>query len=165
MYIRGSRFAARAIPFGVIIASAVIAFGAWIAVGDEFPVGALIIISVAGGAGTMWGLFNLNYWNNGGAGLEWLYTLGTRPRSTTTINIVKADGVCPRGFNVDDTIEIGADGRLSNPMCRAAIEALRPAVLSKRDSPYFQAMARCDCAVADTNLTFATIASEYVNHS
>jgi uncharacterized repeat protein (TIGR04076 family) len=160
MYTRGSRFAAMGVPFVAIIAAAKTAIGAWITVGDDIPIGALIIISVAGAAGTMWGLFNLNFWDNGGAGLEWFYTLGTRPRSMTTINIVKVDGVCPRGFNVGDTIEIGSDGTLSNPMCRAAIEALRPAVLSERDSPDFQAMARCDCPVADTRLTFATSAPE-----
>ena len=162
MYTRGSRFTAAAIPIGVIVASVAIATGTWLAIGDELPIEALIVISVAGAVGTMWGLFNLNFWNNGGAGLEWFYTLGTSPRSTTTINIVKADGVCPRGFKVDDTIEIAADGRLSNPMCRAAIEVLRPAVLYERDSPDHQAMARCDCPVSDTHLTFVTDVPESV---
>lgn len=163
MYTRGSRFVATAFPVGVIIASVAIVIGAWVAVGDAIPVGAVIVITVVGVVGAMWGLFNLNFWNSGGAGLEKFYTLGFRPRSTTEINIVSADGVCPRGFKVDDTIEVGADGSLTSPICRAAIDALRPAVKSERDSSDFVALARCDCPVADAQLTFTAGASESVS--
>ena len=155
MHTQDSRIAVMAIPIGVIVASAVIVSGAWLIAGDELPSGAMIVVSMLGVVGTMWGVFNLNFRNNGGAGLERFYTLGFRPRSATSINIVAADGVCPRGFKINDTIEVGADGALSNSMCRAAVEALRPSILSGPGTTYHGAMPKCQCPVADTQLTFA----------
>ncbi|MDP6453296.1 MAG: hypothetical protein QF898_08320 [SAR202 cluster bacterium] len=155
MHTQDSRIAVLAIPIGVIIASAVIVSGAWLIAGDGLPSGAMIVVSMVGGVGTMWGVFNLSFRNSGGAGLERFYTLGFRPRSATSINIVAADGVCPRGFKINDTIEVGADGALSNSMCRVAVEALRPSILSRPDTPGFNAMPQCQCPIANTQLTFA----------
>jgi hypothetical protein len=103
----------------------------------------------------MWGLFNLNFWSRGGAGLERFYTLGIRPQMATAINIMTADGTCHRGLQIGDAIKISADGSLSNPMCRAAIEALKPVIFSDADSPDSRSMAGRDCPLSDARLTFA----------
>jgi hypothetical protein len=52
-------------------------------------------------------------------------------------------------------MKISADGNLSNPMCCAAVEALKPAILSDADSPDLRDMAGFECLLADARLTFA----------
>jgi hypothetical protein len=91
-----------------------------------------------------------------GPGPRWsdLLEKAPAPAVPCTVGIAGATGRCPLGFMEEDTWEVNGDGRLSYPLCRNAVEALRPVLKRLAEGRDFDSRAQCKCPYTGCRLTF-----------
>lgn len=97
-------------------------------------------------------------------GPRWSELLDTIPAPAVpcTVGIAGAKGKCPLGFMEEDTWEVDDAGRLSYPLCRNAVEALRPVLKRLAEGRDFDSRAQCKCPFADCRLTFVVHAPSII---
>ena len=71
-----------------------------------------------------------------------------------TVQVTDGAGACPWGLQVGDRLEVEAGGRLSSPLCRAAVAALGPVLGRLEDGSDRGTAVSCRCPLAGRHRTF-----------
>lgn len=92
-------------------------------------------------------------------GIEWIDEVPLAPPVPVSMKVVKVTGSCALGFLPGDRWVIDANGRLSRPLCAAAVKAFS----SLRSGPWGDGLPRevtCHCPLAGREVVFATDTEE-----
>jgi hypothetical protein len=78
------------------------------------------------------------------------------PSMPLVVSVVGIRGICPRGYQLGNTWQLDATGRVSPPLCRPAVVALRSTL--EEQSVFGKALAVCRCPLGSIQVTFAVTA-------
>lgn len=155
-----------AFPLSTAIGIPVVIIAVWLALRDQLPMQALAVMGGAYAMGLAWAFMSIAQRGQeasarplavaspeGVPGLELVDTMPVPP-IPRAITVIGAVGVCPRGLKVGDQLDVNAQGRPSAPLCRAAVDALRPLLIDGYTGDDPEARVRCVCPLAGHRLTF-----------
>lgn len=91
--------------------------------------------------------------------VEMVETLADGPKTVVTASITKVYGACPLGLMPGNSWNVGPEGGLSRPMCRAGATALN-ALFRMSEGNALDRSACCDCPFGGREVTFTVREAE-----
>ena len=156
-------------PLATVMFFPLIIVGAWLILGDRLPIEALTVMIGVGAMGLVWAIASIDFGRREEARAAMRVVVAQEPMlapllevpalgEPRMVTIIGGVGICPRGLKVADRLDIDADGKLSAPLCRTAVEALSSLM---KDDVGAEGTDRPDCdqSVIVVSLRLATSAS------
>jgi uncharacterized repeat protein (TIGR04076 family) len=155
-----------AFPLATAIGIPVVIIALWLALRNQLPMQALAVMVGAYVMGLVWAFMSIIQRGReararhlavaspeGVPGLELIDSVPVPPMPRT-VTVIGAVGVCPRGLKIGDRLDVNTEGRSSSPLCRAAVDALRPLLIDDYTGYDPEAQVRCVCPLVGRHLTF-----------